>query len=120
MRPWTWLVPVAALLAGIIAWLQLSDRPSGFIKPVIAPGTKIVKFPERPIPQELAKGPGLSRLSEPEREEVKKEFEDKLRPALLRWAAAYPGHIPFDANSVSPADFYGRMKAGKYASYTFM
>ncbi|HVV02134.1 MAG TPA: hypothetical protein VHH88_12275 [Verrucomicrobiae bacterium] len=131
MKPLTWLACGLALLATLagVNWYSSRPRPfDGWIKAPVVARRPVAHF-DHPtegtngVPASATtgkNGPGLSRLSAEERQEVKREFEQKLRPALQHWAMAYANHVPFDANKVTLEEFYARMKTGNFSSYTFM
>lgn len=60
-------------------------------------------------------------FSDDERAHFNSIFEQKLKPAVVKWCQAYDGHIPFSPDDVSADKFVERFsKDSSYAEYIFV
>lgn len=51
----------------------------------------------------------LTEFSEEERQKFEADFRSRLKPAIVKWAEAFDGHLPFSADDVTPDNLAERI-----------
>jgi len=108
-------VVLGIVLVGCVLMVVFHSRHT----PEVQPQAQIIvsnKEPYKPI-SKVGLGKRASDFTPEQKAEFEKTFNERIKPAIDKWANAYAGHLPFDPSVITIDKFHSTLDGGYY---TFM
>jgi hypothetical protein len=120
-----WLVVCVLILASVFVFYFLKNRGPAdmtvarMVKPLesAVPDLASNNIPSPPLPTGCKPA---SQLTAAEKSSIEKRFNERMKPAIEKWAKAYAGHLPVSAADITFDKLYS-IDSGPYGGFfTFM